>query len=154
MAQHEWFMMSNAWLAKTSLIDSELLIDPLIDTCEDLYLELQLAQRTHFAFSVELTCIHHFHSLGNSSIVDRKKHVPDTQRIALRNFSRTFVKDTIYDTQYNRVGRNRHTAHFTDPFYPARSQKKSFKNLYRKFIINLKYFGFRKALQKISERFS
>jgi len=105
MAQHDWFMMSNSWLAKASLIDSELLTDPGIDTCEDLYFELQLAQRTHFAFSAEVTVYHHFHSIGNSTIVDSSRHIPDTQRIALRNFGRSFPGEFQYDTHYNLVGR-------------------------------------------------
>jgi len=89
--------MPNGWLARAKLIDEELLVDPGLDTCEDLYFELQIAQRAHFAFSVEVTAIHHFHHLGNSTIDDSHKHLPDTQRIALRNFSRTFPKDSVYD---------------------------------------------------------
>lgn len=104
MSQHAWFM-PNGWLARASLIDEELLVDPALDTCEDLYFELQIAQRRHFAFSAEVTAIHHFHHLGNSTIDDSHKHLPDTQRIALRNFSRTFAPDMIYDTHYNIVGR-------------------------------------------------
>jgi hypothetical protein len=155
MSQHNWFMMSNSWLAKSSLIDSELLIDPKIDTCEDLYFELLIAQRTHFAFSAEVTCVHHFHHSGaasNSTVIDKKKHLPDTQRIALRNFSRTFANSLIYDTHFNQVGRPSPNLHYTNPFYPERTPKSSLSNLYRKFVINLKYFGLRKALQKITSR--
>ncbi len=157
MSQHNWFMMSNSWLAKSSLIDSELLTDPRIDTCEDLYFELQIAQRTHFAFSAEVTCVHHFQHTGdaiNSTIIDKKKHIPDTQRIAIRNFSRTFANSVIYDTHFNQVGRPSPNLHYTNPFYPQRTSKKSLINTYRKFIINLKYFGLLKALKKISWRFS
>jgi hypothetical protein len=154
MSQHNWFMMSNSWLAKSSLIDSELLTDPRIDTCEDLYFELLIAQRTHFAFSAEVTSVHHFHHNGattNSTIMDSKKHLPDTQRIALRNFSRTFAHSLVYDTHYNQVGRPSPTLHYTNPFYPERTPKKSLKSSYRKFVINLKYFGLRKALKKITK---
>lgn len=103
MSRHAWFM-PNGWLARRSLIDDELLTDPQIDTCEDLYFELQLAQKTHFAFSMEVTAIHHFHHLGNSTIDDSKKHVPDTQRIALRNLGRVFPPDAQYDSHYNLIG--------------------------------------------------
>ncbi len=104
MSQHSWFM-PNGWLARTSLIDNEILDDPGLDTCEDLYFELQIAQRRQMAFSVEVTAIHHFHHLGNSTNDDSHKHLPDTQRIALRNFSRTFPMDAQYDTGYNIIGR-------------------------------------------------
>jgi hypothetical protein len=96
MAQHTWFM-PNGWLIRSKFIDEELLVDPELDTCEDLYFELQIAQRGHFAFSPEVTTIHHFHRFGNSTIVDNLKHFPDTQRIALRNFSRVFPQDIVYD---------------------------------------------------------
>lgn len=96
MSQHTWFM-PNGWLARSKFIDSELLTDPELDTCEDLYFELQFAQRGHFAFSAEITTVHHFHHFGNSTIVDSYKHFPDTQRIALRNFTRVFPQDVIYD---------------------------------------------------------
>lgn len=104
MSQHRWFM-PNGWLARSALIDEELLADPGLDTCEDLYFELQLAQRRHYAFSVEVTAVHHFHHLGNSTIDDSHKHLPDTQRIALRNFSRVFPPDALYDTVYNIIGK-------------------------------------------------
>jgi hypothetical protein len=104
MSAHSWFM-PNGWLARTSLIDSELLVDPELDTCEDLYFELQIAQKAHMAFSAEVTAVHNFHHLGNSTIDDSYKHLPDTQRIALRNFMRVFPTDSLYDTQYNVVGR-------------------------------------------------
>ncbi len=96
MSQHTWFM-PNGWLIRSKFIDNELLVDPELDTCEDLYFELQIAQRGHFAFSPEVTTIHHFHRFGNSTIVDNLKHFPDTQRIALRNFSRLFPQDVVYD---------------------------------------------------------
>lgn len=104
MSRHEWFM-PNGWLARADLIDQELLVDPALDTCEDLYFELQIAQRAHFAFSVEVTAVHNFHHLGNSTNEDSKKHLPDTQRIALRNFTRVYPPDALYDTPYNIVGR-------------------------------------------------
>ncbi len=104
MANHAWYMMSNSWLARRDLIDSELLTNPEIDTCEDLYFELQFAQRTHFAFSVEITVFHHFHS-SNSTIIDKTKHIPDTQRIALRNFSRSFPGEFQYDNVHMPLGK-------------------------------------------------
>lgn len=138
MSQHEWFM-PNGWLARSKLIDEELLTDPELDTCEDLYFELQIAQRGHFAFSMEVTAVHHFHHLGNSTIDDSHKHVPDTQRIALRNFSRVFAPDALYDTHYNIIGRaspyhlnqiayqdNTRTEFYTEypdnAFYPCRNK--------------------------------
>lgn len=96
MSQHTWFM-PNGWLARSKFIDEELLVDPRLNTCEDLYFELQIAQRAHFAFSAEVTAIHHFHHFGNSTVVDCQQHLPDTQRIALRNFTRTFPHDSQYD---------------------------------------------------------
>jgi hypothetical protein len=151
MSQHNWYMMSNAWLAKSSLIDSELLTDPLIDTCEDLYFELQMAQRTHFAFSVEVTAIHHFHGT-NSTLVDNKRHLPDTQRIALRNFSRSLNSENVYDTPYNLAGRARRSLHHIDPFYPQRKPKGFVHQSLLKHFINAKYFGLRKSLQKLMSR--
>lgn len=103
MSHHQWFMMSNSWLAHRSILDEELLTDPGIHTCEDLYFEIQFAQRTHFAFSVEATAYHHFHS-HNSTIVDSESHIPDTTRIALRNFSRSFPGEFIYDSRFNPAG--------------------------------------------------
>lgn len=88
MADHQWFLMSNAWLACRSLIDDEVLNDPQIDTCEDLYFFLQFAHRTHFAFSAEVTAVHHFHGTGNSTLVDAHRHLWDTYRTALRNIGR------------------------------------------------------------------
>src|SRR5205807_7385884 len=41
MSQHAWFM-PNGWLARSKFIDEELLMDPKLDTCEDLYFELQI----------------------------------------------------------------------------------------------------------------
>jgi hypothetical protein len=104
MSAHSWFM-PNGWLARKSIIDDELLVDPELDTCEDLYFELQIAQKAHLAFSAEVTAVHNFHHLGNSTIDDSHKHLPDTQRIALRNFMRVFPTDSLYDTQYNIVGK-------------------------------------------------
>lgn len=104
MSQHKWFM-PNGWLARSEFIDEELLTDPGIDTCEDLYFELQIAQRGHFAFSAEVTAIHNFHHFGNSTIEDSHKHIPDTERIALRNFARTFPGDIQYDWEYNLIGK-------------------------------------------------
>jgi hypothetical protein len=155
MSQHNWYMMSNAWLAKSTVIDSEMLTDPKIDTCEDLYFELLMAQKTHFAFSAEVSSVHHFHhaaGTANSTIVDSKRHLPDTRRIALRNFSRTFANSVTYDTHYNQVGRRAPHLHYTNPFYPKRTSNQSLKALYRKFIINFKYFGFTKALHKLSAK--
>ncbi len=105
MSNHSWYMMSNSWLAHRDLIDDEILTKPGIDTCEDLYFELQFAQRTHFAFSVEMTAVHHYHSRGNSTIVDSHRHIADTQRIALRNFSRHYSGEFIYETYHLLVGR-------------------------------------------------
>jgi hypothetical protein len=104
MANHAWYMMSNSWLAERELIDDELLTNPDIDTCEDLYFELQLAQKTHFAFSAEVTLFHHFHTT-NSTIIDKFKHIPDTQRIALRNFSRSFPGEFQYDNVHTPIGK-------------------------------------------------
>lgn len=104
MSKHSWYMMSNSWLASRELIDDEILTPPGIDTCEDLYFELQFAQRTHFAFSVEMTAIHHYHSRGNSTFVDSHRHLSDTQRIALRNFSRYYEGEFIYEAYHLLIG--------------------------------------------------
>lgn len=97
MRQYQFFLMSNSWIARTSLINEDILDDPELDTCEDLYLALQFAQRTHFAFSVEVTAIHHFHGFGHSTDLDRSKHIPDTQRIGLRGWRRSFPEVLPYD---------------------------------------------------------
>ncbi len=141
MSGHSWFM-PNGWLARTSLIDDELLVDPELDTCEDLYFELQIAQKAHLAFSAEVTAVHNFHHLGNSTIDDSYKHLPDTQRIALRNFMRVFPTDSLYDTQYSIIGKlsthdpnqilyqeHRPTKpaqeYYLNQFYPFRKQEQS-----------------------------
>jgi hypothetical protein len=100
MSQHRWFLMSNAWLAKTKLIDEEVLADPQLDTCEDLYVFLQLAQKTHMAFTGEVTAIHHYHKSGNSTEIDAHRHIADTSRIALRNYARAFPRDIYYHSAY------------------------------------------------------
>ncbi len=96
MARHFWYVMSNGWLAHRDVINEEVLADPETDTCEDLYFELQFAQRTHFAFSAETTAIHHYHSRGNSTFVDAHRHDYDTLRHGLRTHMRTFPRMTQY----------------------------------------------------------
>jgi hypothetical protein len=142
MSQHAWFM-PNGWLARTSLIDEELLVDPELDTCEDLYFELQIAQKAQLAFSLEVTMVHNFHHFGNSTIDDSYKHFPDTQRIALRNFTRVFPTDSLYDTQPytivgklsghdpNQIGYQTHfpadhlKEYYYNQFFPFRSQSQA-----------------------------
>ena len=123
MAQHFWYVMSNAWLAHRDLIDAETLADPETDTCEDLYFELQFAQRTHFAFSAETTAIHHYHSSGNSTFVDAHRHQWDTLRHGLRTHMRTFPRMTQYRSHL--TGRREtseppfHISPFAPPWPPA-----------------------------------
>jgi hypothetical protein len=96
MAEYKFFMHSNAWLARKSIVNDDVLDDPLIDTCEDLYFEIQLAQRARFAFSCEVTAIHHFHGHAQSTIVDSARHWSDTQHMALRAWQRVFPAETVY----------------------------------------------------------
>jgi hypothetical protein len=123
MAQHFWYVMSNGWLAHRDVIDDEVLADPETDTCEDLYFELQFAQRTHFAFSGETTAIHHYHSHGNSTFVDAHRHQYDTLRHGLRTHMRTFPRMTQYRSHLTgREARSEPTHHispFTPPWPPA-----------------------------------
>ena len=123
MAQHFWYVMSNAWLAHRDIIDDEVLADPETDTCEDLYFELQFAQRTHFAFSGETTAIHHYHSHGNSTFVDSHRHEYDTLRHGLRTHMRTFPRMTQYRSHLtSREQPNEppyHIAPFAPPWPPA-----------------------------------
>lgn len=99
MANHAW-RMGNTWLAHRSLLDHEILIDAAI--ADDLYLGLQLAQRTSFAFSVEATLYHH--EPAKKLFATRNKPVIDARRIALRNFSRNFQGDFGYDSVFNPMG--------------------------------------------------
>lgn len=97
MASHQWYMMSNSWLAHRSLIDAELLNDPKTHTHEDIYFELQFALRTEFAFSVEMTVVHCFHG-NNSTIVDVDHNEVDVFRHMLRLHYRTFPRARMYRT--------------------------------------------------------
>jgi hypothetical protein len=123
MAQHFWYVMSNGWLAHRDVIDDEVLADPETDTCEDLYFELQFAQRTHFAFSGETTAIHHYHSSGNSTFVDAHRHEYDTLRHGLRTHMRTFPRMTQYRSHLTgREAPNEppyHISPFVPPWPPA-----------------------------------
>lgn len=104
MAQHAW-SMPGGWLARTRLLDAEILADPAFDVCDDVYLLLLIAQKTHFAFSVEVTMARHVPaSDGDIQNAEREKTLVQ-QRIALLNLSRTYAQDALYDTVYNIVGR-------------------------------------------------
>jgi hypothetical protein len=96
MAEYRFFLMSNSWLAHKDIVNADVLADPLIDTCEDLYFCLQLAQRSDFAFSCEVTAIHHFHGAGHSTVLDSGKHWPDTTRMARRAWQRVFPAEQVY----------------------------------------------------------
>jgi hypothetical protein len=104
MTQHAWYLMSNSWLARRTLIDSEVLNDPHIHTCEDLYLMLQLAQKTYLAFSGEVTAVHRFHGHGQSTFIDEYMHRSDTSRIALRAWNRHFPADVGGREQHDPFG--------------------------------------------------
>jgi hypothetical protein len=123
MAQHFWYVMSNGWIAHRDVIDDEVLADPETDTCEDLYFEMQFAQRSHFAFSGETTAIHHYHSHGNSTFVDAHRHQYDTLRHGLRTHMRTFPRMTQYRshlTSREATSEPRyHIAPFAPPWPPA-----------------------------------
>lgn len=116
MAQHFFYMMSNSWLAHRDVIDEEVLADPETDTCEDLYFELQFAQRSHFAFSGETTAIHHYHSEGNSTFVDAHRHQYDTLRHGLRTHMRTFPRMTQYRSHLTGRPERSEPAHHISPF--------------------------------------
>ncbi len=118
MANHFWYVMSNAWLAHRDIIDDEVLADPETDTCEDLYFELQFAQRSHFAFSGETTAIHHYHSTGNSTFVDAHRHDYDTLRHGLRTHMRTFPRMTQYNSHLTHRTQQSEPAHHISPFVP------------------------------------
>ena len=118
MAQHFWYVMSNGWLAHRDIIDDEVLADPETDTCEDLYFELQFAQKTHFAFSGETTAIHHYHSHGNSTFVDAHRHQYDTLRHGLRTHMRTFPRMTQYRSHLTGRPEPNEPAHHIAPFVP------------------------------------
>lgn len=118
MAQHFFYMMSNAWLAHRDIIDDEVLADPETDTCEDLYFELQFAQRSHFAFSGETTAIHHYHSHGNSTFVDAHRHQYDTLRHGLRTHMRTFPRMMQYRSHLTGRPERNEPAHHISPFQP------------------------------------
>ena len=95
MAEYNFFMMSNSWLTRRDLVNEDVLTDPFMDTGEDLYFEIQFAHRSHFGFSCEVTAIHHFHD-SNGSVFEFSKTVPDTRRIALRNWQRSFPAEIVY----------------------------------------------------------
>lgn len=59
-------MMSNAWIAKTELLDEHILQDPEMNCGEDYFLVMCLAQKTTITFCPEITSVHHRHD-GDSS---------------------------------------------------------------------------------------
>ncbi|MGE3839977.1 MAG: hypothetical protein AB7I50_00170 [Vicinamibacterales bacterium] len=95
MSQHGWYLI-NTWLASRDLIDDELLDDPRIHTCEDLYVALQLAQRTFLAFSGEVT-MNHCYLDASSTIVDSHRHLADTLRGAVRHWTRLLPPESGHD---------------------------------------------------------
>lgn len=95
MSQHSWYLI-NSWLASRDLIDDELLNDPRIHTCEDLYVALQLAQRTFLAFSGEVT-MNHCYLDASSTVVDAHRHLSDTLRGAMRHWTRLLPAESGHD---------------------------------------------------------
>ena len=107
MAKHLWYMMSNSWLASSKLIDYELLEPPGTHSCEDLYFELLMATKTHFAFSAEMTAGHNIHN-SNSTFVDSRRHQRDTIRHGLRLLSRTLHGGEMYRSPFAVSWENEH----------------------------------------------
>jgi hypothetical protein len=103
MSQHAWYVI-NSWLASRTLIDGELLADPRIHTCEDLYVALQIAQRTFLAFSGEVT-MHHCYRDESSTVVDAHRHLDDTLRGAVRHWSRLLPAEAGHGGGLMPVGR-------------------------------------------------
>jgi len=55
-------MMSNAFLARTELLDPDILRDPVMDIGEDLYLCAQLMEKCDFIFCPTVSTLHHYHT--------------------------------------------------------------------------------------------
>ncbi|MBP2316244.1 glycosyltransferase family A protein [Azospirillum soli] len=88
MARHCNIFMSNSFLARTDLVDAEMLSDPAIHTGEDMDFQFLLVQKTGVAFTAEVTAIHHFHGHGHSNYQDVDGTFSDTLRIGDRMCAR------------------------------------------------------------------
>ncbi len=106
MRRNCWYMMSNAWLADSSLIpELESDIDSNTNTHEDLYFEHLFARRTSFIFSCEVTAEHHMHG-RNSTFVDTRQNPRDKRTHLARllfgkyNLSGMFSPETIILTKF------------------------------------------------------
>ena len=102
MSRHQWYLI-NSFLVRRMLIDDELLDDPRIHTCEDLYVSLQIAQRTFLAFSGEVT-MNHCYGDESSTVVDAHRHLADTLRGARRHWTRLFPLANVYNRPFVRTG--------------------------------------------------
>ena len=99
ISNHNWYLMSNSWLAHSSLIDEEMLEEPGTHTCEDLYFCLLMATKTYFAFSGQVTARHTW-SKTNSTHVDSHMHKSDTVTHGLRLFSRLIPSANLYNSPF------------------------------------------------------
>jgi hypothetical protein len=111
MSEHRWYLI-NSWLASRDLIDDELLDDPRIHTCEDLYVAVQLAQRTFLAFSGEVT-MNHCYLDASSTVIDSHRHLADTLRGAVRHWTRLLPAESGHGGALMPLGREA-----TEPLAP------------------------------------
>ncbi len=159
MAQNQWYMMSNSWLAHKSLIDHELVRDTETHSHEDLYFEQQFALRTFFAFSCEMTAAHFFHG-QNSTIVDKHRNETDVFRHMVSMHLRLFPTARFYRT-YCVAEQNAITAmavpQAPEPKYLEGGAVKHMKynevsisSLYRKFRYVIQTQGKKAAIKKVA----
>jgi len=89
-------LASNSWLAKTSLLDDNILQDPLLRTAEDYYILLCLKQKCNFHFSYELTnqynhCFYatdqSVNDMAENEIEESRKRIFERLRTAPYKFS-------------------------------------------------------------------
>lgn len=85
-----------ALLARTSLLDNELLTDPEFEEGSERYLELLLAEKTLFAFSCEVTAA--THDRDDDTEGERQASPADAvrQRIFFRTYARQFPTASVY----------------------------------------------------------
>lgn len=96
LSERSFVCASMTFIARTTLLTDETLEDPGLETAEDLYLWLLLAERTRFAFSCEATACARRHGEGQSDYANPVRWEPAYQRIFLRMFGRSFPASTEY----------------------------------------------------------
>lgn len=84
---------SNCFIARADLLDPCILEDPDMDTAEDSYLLLSLAQKTEPVFDFALTSLHHQSAETESKFMRHPRRLEDVAKLARRMFARPLSAD-------------------------------------------------------------